>query len=76
MSMLQRRLSAAVLVAALMLTFQARIDAYIDPGPSFMLWQSLIGGIVGLAVFFQQTLRRLFRFVLRRHEPSDSPPQP
>ena len=57
----------------MLLMAEARLSAYIDPGPSFMLWQSLLAGIIGVAMFFQHALRRVVRFLTRRHDDDESP---
>ena len=68
----RRILSIGALLVAMLPVTEARLSAYIDPGPSFMLWQSLLAGFIGVAVFFQQALRRVLKFWTRRHDDGES----
>ncbi len=44
--------------------------AYIDPGTTGIILQMLIAGLVGVAVFFRQTIAR-FLSLFSRKKPSD-----
>ncbi len=48
-----------VLVGAILLVWDARAEAYIDPGSGSMLIQLLLGGVAGLAVAINLFWRRL-----------------
>jgi hypothetical protein len=71
-TMLRPVLSVAAIAAVMMVLFEVRLLAYIDPGPAFMLWQGLLAAIIGVGVFFQGALRRVVRLVTRRHDGGDA----
>jgi len=48
-----------VLVGAILLAWDARVEAYLDPGSGSMLIQLLLGGVAGLAVAVNMFWRRL-----------------
>lgn len=35
--------------------------AYADPGAGFLVWQSLLSGVVGALFYFRKNLRKLLR---------------
>ncbi|RPJ72173.1 MAG: hypothetical protein EHM24_00120 [Acidobacteria bacterium] len=48
-----------VLAAAILLVWDARAEAYLDPGSGSMLVQLLLGGVAGLAVLLNLFWKRL-----------------
>ena len=48
-----------LLVAAMLLAWDARAEAYLDPGSGSMLVQLLLGGVAGLAVVVNLFWKRL-----------------
>jgi hypothetical protein len=48
-----------VIVGAILLAWDARLDAYLDPGSGSMLVQLLLGGVAGLAVIVKLFWRRI-----------------
>ena len=36
------------------------LHAYTDPGSGLLLWQSLVGGFIGLSFLFRKYIGRLF----------------
>jgi len=53
------QLRVLVLVGAILLAWDARAEAYLDPGSGSMLVQLLLGGVAGLAVAINLVWRRL-----------------
>jgi hypothetical protein len=51
--------TSIVLLLAILLTWEARADAYLDPGSGSMLIQLLLGGVAGLAVIVKLFWRRI-----------------
>ena len=58
------KMSAIILPILLVLTAEARVDAYLDPGSGSMLVQLLLGGVAGAAVIMKlgwQRFKDMFR---------------
>ena len=48
-----------VFVGAILLVWEAKAEAYLDPGSGSMLIQLLLGGVAGLAVIVKLFWRRI-----------------
>jgi hypothetical protein len=68
--MVRQVLTVATLIVAILIATEVGVAAYIDPGPSFMFLQSILAGIIGVLVFFQGALRRVFGFWTRKRKGS------
>lgn len=55
--------------------FEARTDAYLDPGSGSMLVQLLLGGVAGAAVLVKLGFAR-FKDMFRSSPPKDREPEP
>jgi hypothetical protein len=54
------RLSTTLVISgAILLVWDVRLDAYLDPGSGSMLIQLLLGGVAGLAVILKLFWRRI-----------------
>lgn len=60
--------SVLVLVGAILLVWDARAEAYLDPGSGSMLIQLLLGGLAGLAVIVNLFWRRLLHRIGIGHD--------
>ena len=47
---------------------------YIDPGAGSIILQTLIAVILGVAIFFRDTVKRVFRFIFPGRNSVDSTP--
>ena len=51
--------------------------AYIDPGAGSIILQTLIAVILGVAIFFRDTVKRVFRFIFPgRNADNPTPEEP
>lgn len=61
-----------VLVCAMLLVWDARAEAYLDPGSGSMIIQLVLGGVAGLVVILKLYWRRLLgRFGIRDKDESE-----
>ncbi len=58
-----------VLVVAILIVWEARAQAYLDPGSGSMLIQLLLGGFAGLAVILKLYWRRILGLFGRGDKP-------
>ena len=52
--------TCVLLVLLLMSAASNPLQAYTDPGSGLLLWQSLVGGFIGLSFLFRKYIGRLF----------------
>jgi hypothetical protein len=69
-----KRVTPIAAAAALVALWEARLDAYLDPGSGSLLVQLLLGGLAGVAVAARVLWRRLReRLPGGRREPAPPP---
>lgn len=67
--------TSMLLVLYFVWLFEARTDAYLDPGSGSMLVQLLLGGVAGAAVIMKLGWQR-FKDIFRSSHPKEHEPKP
>ena len=68
----KRSLSFLGVLFLLLLCMEREARAYVDPGSGAMLWQLLVGGLIGAVFSFRKTvskLRKLGSLRRQKHDP-------
>jgi hypothetical protein len=55
-----------IVLATLLLVFQGKAHAYIDPGAGSMLLQVIIGSVLGGIYWFREWIYNIFRKIFRK----------